>query len=100
MAQSYDALPCMSIRRRKQNGGLCSIAVSAVCHPSSAIFKRGGGEIRTPVLRKIFRNVYVRIPAIDVSSDWPPGRRPLDEPSRISRDDGRRTAPLAQICVT
>ncbi len=101
MSQSYVPSRRMSTSGTKtENGGYCAIAVSAVCRSSSAVFKSGGGEIRTPVLRKIFRNVYVRIPAIDVFNGWPPGRPPLNEPSRSSRDDGRRTALLAQICVT
>ena len=68
--------------------------------PFFRVSQRGGGEIRTPVLHKIFRSVYVRIPPIDVSSSWPAGRPPLDEPSRDSRAGGGRANSLAQICVT
>ena len=60
----------------------------------------GGGEIRTPVLHKIFRDVYVRSPLIDVSSRWLAGNLRLDEPSKVSPSSGRRTAGLAQICDT
>ena len=64
------------------------------------LLKRGGGEIRTPVLHKIFRDFYVRSPPIDVSGRWLVGNPRQDEPSMVSRYDGRRTAALARICVT
>jgi len=60
----------------------------------------GGGEIRTPVLHKIFRDIYVRSPRIDVSSRWLVGHPRLDEPPGVSPVGGRRAAGLARICVT
>ena len=60
----------------------------------------GGGEIRTPVLHKIFCSVYARIPSIDVSARWPTGRPRANEPTGISPVGGRRTVGPARICDT
>ncbi len=60
----------------------------------------GGGEIRTPVLHKIFHSVYARIPPIDVSERWPAGRPRTDESTQISSFGGERTVGPAQICDT
>ena len=65
--------------------------------PSAA---HGGGEIRTPVLHKIFRSVYARVPSIDVSGRWPTGRPRSDESAGVSAAGGERTLGLARICVT
>lgn len=60
----------------------------------------GGGEIRTPVLRTIFRSVYARVPSIDFSGCWPTGRPHPDESAEFSPADGRRAIGPARICVT
>jgi integrase len=60
----------------------------------------GGGEIRTPVLHKIFRNVYARVLSIGVSACWPTGRPHADESAIVSPSGGGRTSGPARICVT
>ncbi len=81
---------------RKRERGALSNAPSFVSFTSGS----GGGENRTPVLRRISRSAYVRSPSIDVSVRWPTGRPRTDEPSRVSRFGRRRTATLSQICDT
>lgn len=60
----------------------------------------GGGEIRTPVLHAIFRNVYARIPVIGVSARWPLGNPRTDESAIVSSSDRRPAREPAQICDT